>query len=268
MRDFLFLILASAVCGCSPKASSESGDVQDDGTVTWIDTEDVMIPSGMSAERVSALPGVTWMKDTLKGVCAPDTLIIWADYYGAQYLTNVYGIGERPVQELKLSGKDKVENGLIDELTGVDFKPTAMIVDNPYGTVDSMLEVKAADYRRRTDEMATLAKKFFTSNGSSEYMRGSLAAIWNRDYAEAKEYGERINPFNNGYYSEFVNETIKAVVTDASGGIVEVEAYASDPYTLGYPGWTYWTVAVCPEDSCFKIKELPALHRKFDKGKD
>lgn len=268
MRDIIFLILASVVCGCSSKAPAESEDGGENESATWMNTEDVMLPVGMSAEKVAALPGVRWISDTLRGVCAPDTIIIWADYDGAQYLTNVYGIGERPIKELKLSGKDKAENGLTDELKGADFKSTAMIVENPYGSVERLLEVKACDYRRKTDEMADMVKGFFTSNGSSEYMRGSLAAIWNREYAEAKEYGENINPFNNGYYSEFVSGTLKAKVTDASKGIVEVEAYASDPYTLGYPGWTYWTVAVCAEGSGFKIKELPALHRKFEKTED
>lgn len=263
MRDIIFLMLASVVCGCSSKASSENGDGQEKETEEWMATEEVMLPAGMSAERASKLPGLTWRCDTLRGVCAPDTMIIWADYDGIQYVTNVYGIGANPIKELKLSGKEKVENGLIDELAGPDFKPTAIIVENPYGSLSKMHEVKTAEYMKKIEDMTTTVKKFFTSDGSSEFMRSSLAAIWNRDAAEAKEYGEEINPFNNGYYSEFVSETLTAEVTDASAGIVEVEAFASDPYTLGYPGWTYWTVAVCREGDEFKIKELPALHRKF-----
>ncbi len=261
-------MLASALCGCSTKAETEQTGTENKETESneWITSEDFSLPTGMTAERASSFPGLNWEIDTLHGMCAPDTLLIWADYNGARYTTNVQGIVGKPMTDLKLSGNEKVESGLTFTLDGTDFKPSAVIIDNPYGSLDNMREAKMKEFYHKTEMVTEMVKNFFITGGSSEYMRGSLATIWERDYNESLEYGETINPFNNGYAAKFAADKINVVITDASRGIVEVEVYETDPYSLGHPGWTYWTVEICKEPDGYKIKELPAIHRKFEKG--
>lgn len=265
MRYLYFTLIATSFFGCiSGNRTDNSTNGSDEDSEVWIATDDFSLPEGLTAEKASSFPGLTWELDTLRGVCSPDTLLIWADYEGNGYLTNVRGIAGRPIKELTLSGNEKVENGMPDLLNGVDFKPTAIITDNPYGTIENMFKEKDADYEKKTGEITEVIRKFFTTSGSSEYMRRSLAIIWEREMAEALEYGETVNPFNNGYEARFSSDKINVTMTDLSKGIVEVEAYAADPFTLGHPGWTYWTVEICQEPDGYKIKELPAIHRKFE----
>lgn len=267
MRNIYLLMLASALWGCASKTETEKDDEgRKEENEEWISTDDFTLPDGMTAEKVSSFPGVVWDIDTLPGVCAPDTLVVWADYDGIRYITNIQALVGRPMKELKLSGNEKIAAGLADELTGVDFKPTAMIISNPYGSLEQMREIKREEFIRKTDSISQMVGSFFSSGGSPEFMRRSLAAMWERDVAEAMDYGETINPFNNGYRAQFASGKINVTVSDASHGLVEVEAYATDPYTLGHQGWTYWTVEICKEPDGYKIKELPALHRKFEKN--
>lgn len=260
-------MLASTLWGCAAKTDAgKDNEEPGEENEEWISTDDFRLPVGMTAEKVSSFPGVMWDIDTLPGVCAPDTLVVWADYDGIRYITNVQAVAGRPMKELKLSGNEKVAAGLADELTGVDFKPTAVIIANPYGSLEQMREIKLGEFIKKTDSITQMVGSFFSSGGSPEHMRRSLAIAWERDVAEAKEYGETINPFNNGNRAQFASGKINVTVSDASHGLVEVEAYATDPYTLGYQGWTYWTVEICKEHDGYKIKELPAIHRKFEKS--
>lgn len=259
------ILIASVLCGCTSKnqadrASGEDGNESEE----WVASEDFTLPTGMTAEKASSFPGLTWNIDTLHGICAPDTLLLWANYADSQYLTNVNGISGHPLKNLKLSGNEKVEDGDWMMLEAVDFKPTAMLIDNPYGSLAKMRETKANDYLRKTGDIVEMVRDFFVSGGSSEYMRRSLATLWERECEEAKEYyDETLNPFNNGYRASFAADKINVIVADGPKGLVEVQAYATDPYTLGIPGWTYWTVEICRESNGYKIKELPAIHRKF-----
>lgn len=265
MRNIYLLMLASALWGCASNTETEKDDEgRKEENEEWISTDDFTLPDGMTAEKVSSFPGVVWDIDTLPGVCAPDTLVVWADYDGIRYITNIQALVGRPMKELKLSGNEKIAAGLADELTGVDFKPTAMIISNPYGSLEQMREIKREEFIRKTDSISQIVGSFFSSGGSPEFMRRSLAAMWERDVAEAMDYGETINPFNNGYRAQFAPGKINVTVSDASRGLVEVEAYATDPYTHGYQGWTYWTVEICKESDGYKIKEFPAIHRKFE----
>ncbi len=265
MKHLYIILLAATFCGCSSGNQSENtSEDNDEEMEVWTATDDFSLPEGMTAEKASSFPGLTWEIDTLRGVCAPDTLIIWADYNGAGYLTNVRGLSGQPLKELKLSGNEKIESGMPDLLNGVDFKPTAMIVRNPYGTIANMRDTKTEDFNGKAEAITDMIRKFYISAGSSEYMRRSLAIIWEREMSEAMEYGETINPFNNGYAAKFASDKINVTLADPANGIIEVEAYAEDPFTLGHAGWTYWTIEICRETEGFKIKELPAIHRKFD----
>ncbi len=258
-------MMGMTICGCASGSQTETSMTEsEDQADEWAATEDVTLPEGMTAERASTFPGLVWEMDTLRGVCAPDTLLIWADYNGRGYLTNVRGIAGRPIKELKVSGNEKIESGMADLLKGMDFKPTAVITSNPYGTIENMFKEKDADYEKKAEEITEMIRKFYVSSGSSEYMRRSLAIIWEKEMAEAVEYGETVNPFNHGYAAKFTSDKINVTIADPSRGIVEVEAYAADPFTLGHPGWTYWTVGICHEEDGYKIRELPAIHRKFE----
>lgn len=260
LKIILSLAMVWVVCSCQPKPQ---GDESVPGT-----PGDAFVPSpGMKLGPLADLPGVVWEFDTIRGVCAPDTFLLWMHYDGADYATNVIGSADK-FDFLNDSGiKKALESRGTLGLARNDFLTQASIASIQLLARDEFRQIADSLYRQRVDSMVQAAKNFYLSGGETQYMARGMAANWQLIYDQSEKVDDDMaNPFNRGPSFEFETESLSVQVADAQEGVVEVTAYCWDPYTVGRPGWAYWTVKMTIEGGRFRVKETPAQHRRFTTG--
>lgn len=260
MKKFTFIAIITVFMSACGSSSEGSSVVEEDYTT---DSVTAFSPEpAMPLSQLCNLPGITWMVDTIYGVCVPDTLVLWAVYEGKRYLpTNVRG-ADHDFPTLTDNGVKAIRSDSTITFLPTYFTDNARLLDDlSYSRgrmrhdADSLLEKHAL-------ELMNTANDFFISHGMPKYMSKGLAATWNKVNNEAQANGvEAPNPINGYNVIEFEPGTVQSWVEDAQKGIVRVRAYCNDSYTLGHQGWGFWQMTLCRENGFFRVSELPALVR-------
>lgn len=259
----MLFLSAVGFCSCSGADSQNAGDED----YTSEDSVTVFSPeAGMPLSELCDIPGISWVLDTVWGVCVPDTLVLWAAY-GDRYLPTTVKGAEHDFTGLTEHGiKTITADTTRLSFSKADFAPDGRLhkdLELSRGRMkldaDSILE-------KRVFEMMQIATDFFSSYGMTKYMARPLAAIWEKVNRESAAEGvEPPNPINGYNLIEFEPGSISVTVDDAQKGEVRVKAYCIDDFTLGgRHGWGYWRMTMTKEGRQFKVKNPPVLIRPGD----